>query len=197
TPSVPASAVATASEPLGNKCSDTGESSKGSRSSQRRFAFFSKLADALYQRFSSTRFSPARARNGAPGPATIGLSTPEPEGRLSRADLPLLPATAAHSDPDSAPATPTQVVVARIWEEVLGTSRFGIHDDFFELGGHSVLIQQVMASINQRFDVELPLRSLLEAPTVYGLAQSIETVRRIHGGAGRADLAGTRGSAVV
>ncbi|MEO1006459.1 MAG: amino acid adenylation domain-containing protein, partial [Cyanobacteria bacterium J06638_38] len=39
-----------------------------------------------------------------------------------------------------APRSPLEKELAKIWTEVLGLEKIGIHDDFFELGGHSLLI---------------------------------------------------------
>jgi len=73
-----------------------------------------------------------------------------------------------------APRTPVEQVLVRIWGEVLGLKRVGVHDNFFELGGHSLLATQLISRVRDAFQVELPLRTLFEAPTVAALAQEIE-----------------------
>jgi acyl carrier protein len=76
-----------------------------------------------------------------------------------------------------APRTPVEEMLVEIWGEVLGVERVGIHDDFFELGGHSLLATQVISRVRSAFEVEIPLRSLFESPTVAGLAAQIAHAR--------------------
>jgi non-ribosomal peptide synthetase component F/alpha-ketoglutarate-dependent taurine dioxygenase len=76
-----------------------------------------------------------------------------------------------------APRTTCEERLAGIWAEVLGVARVGRHDDFFALKGHSLLATQVLSRIRDAFDVQLPLRSLFEAPTIAALAERIELAR--------------------
>jgi acyl carrier protein len=72
-------------------------------------------------------------------------------------------------------------VLADIWTQVLGLEQVGVHDHFFELGGHSLLATQVISRVRQAFQIELPLRSLFEAPTVAGLGEQINAICSAHG----------------
>ena len=42
----------------------------------------------------------------------------------------------------------------------------GIHDNFFDLGGHSLAATRVVSQVIQRFQLELPIQSLFQSPTV-------------------------------
>ncbi|MEG4342269.1 amino acid adenylation domain-containing protein [Microcoleus sp. A003_D6] len=72
------------------------------------------------------------------------------------------------------PRTPVEEVLARIWAEILGLERVGIHDNFWECGGDSLLATQVISRIRNTLEIELSLRSLFEAPTIGELCQQIE-----------------------
>ena len=76
-----------------------------------------------------------------------------------------------------APRTLTEEVLSGIWAEVLGVERVGAEDNFFERGGHSLLATQVVARVRQAFGIELPLRTLFEAPTVAALVGRIDVLR--------------------
>jgi acyl carrier protein len=68
------------------------------------------------------------------------------------------------------PQTPIEQEIAKIWADILGLEHIGIHDNFFDLGGHSLRATQVIARLGKQFQIELPLRTMFEAPTVAGLA---------------------------
>jgi acyl carrier protein len=72
-----------------------------------------------------------------------------------------------------APRTHLEEQLAAIWGEVLSLEHIGVHDDFFALGGHSLQTMQVLTRLHERLDVELPLHTLFEAPTVDQLAVAI------------------------
>ncbi len=100
-------------------------------------------------------------------------------GKVDRAKLPAPESARPELSNDYVPPRgPVEEGVASIWSDVLGVDRIGVHDDFFELGGHSLLATQVISRVRQAFQVEVPLRSLFELPTVAGLSGRIEESRR-------------------
>jgi len=93
-----------------------------------------------------------------------------PGGKLDRAALP---------DPSFerervAPRTDAELLVAEVFEAVLGVPGVGAFDDFFALGGHSLLAVKVVARLRATTEVELPVRTLFDRGTVAGVAEAVE-----------------------
>src|SRR5205807_6017894 len=99
---------------------------------------------------------------------------PTPNGKVDRKALPA-PAGRPETAEYVAPRTPLEETLAGIWCEVLKLERVGVHDDFFELGGHSLLAMRLIARIRESFEVDMPLRSLFEAPTIAGIIDALAT----------------------
>jgi amino acid adenylation domain-containing protein/non-ribosomal peptide synthase protein (TIGR01720 family) len=69
-------------------------------------------------------------------------------GKVDRRALPVPDLSALVSD-DTEPRTAAEHTVARVWAEVLGLDRVGVHDNFFELGGDSILSIQVVSRLRR------------------------------------------------
>lgn len=97
-----------------------------------------------------------------------------PNGKVNRRALPAPSRARPELDTPFAPTRiPTEEALIQIWTEVLSVDQVGIHDNFLELGGHSLAATQVISRIIDIFRVELPVRSLLEASTIAGMAAII------------------------
>ena len=56
--------------------------------------------------------------------------------------------------------------LVEIWRDLLRVQEIGIHDDFFDLGGDSLLAVRMFQRAQKLTGVNLPLSSLLTAPTI-------------------------------
>jgi len=74
--------------------------------------------------------------------------------------------------------TTVEEVLSGIWEQLLGITNVGAQENFFDMGGHSVLATRLISRVREVFDVELPLRTVFEAPTVAAMAARVESARR-------------------
>jgi amino acid adenylation domain-containing protein len=107
--------------------------------------------------------------------ATMPLTS---NGKVDRKALPLPDADDWHGTVAyAAPETPLQNTLVAIWAEVLKLppSAIGIYHSFFDLGGHSLLAGQIVARVRAAAAVELPIRELMEQPTIAALAHCIQS----------------------
>ena len=94
-----------------------------------------------------------------------------PTGKVDRRTLPDPGNTRPALDtPFVAPRTPLESRLAQIWADVLGLAQIGVHDNFFDLGGHSLSAARVVSRVIKDYQVEVPVTSLFQAPTVADMA---------------------------
>ena len=119
------------------------------------------------------------------------LSAPKTSGANDSA--PPVSSAPRHSRPSVGdayvePATDVQRKIVEIWKELLGIEDIGIDDNFFALGGHSLLATGVLTRIRASFDVNLPLRTLFDSPSVRRLADQVDMVLWAASGASGAPM---------
>ena len=108
--------------------------------------------------------------------ARLPLTT---HGNLDRSALPE-PTTAnvISDDRFDPPQGEVEQWLANLLTALLRVDRIGREDNFFRLGGHSLMGAQLIAKIQERFGVELSLRSLFDHPSVHGIASEIDNLIR-------------------
>jgi len=86
------------------------------------------------------------------------------------------------------PRTALEAEIAAVWRELLAPEeedraalRIGVHDDFFRLGGHSLMVTRLVAHLRERLGVDLPVRTVFEAPTLERLATAVEAATQADG----------------
>jgi thioesterase domain-containing protein/acyl carrier protein len=95
----------------------------------------------------------------------MAQSSPKPAARVKA------PASHAATATHASPAlNPVESVLADIWRELLGVEEIAPDDDFFAMGGHSLAAVRLFARIRKQYNVDLPLATLFQAPTLGKLA---------------------------
>ena len=98
-----------------------------------------------------------------------------PLTRNGKVDLNALPAPEAVRPPSDehyvAPRNEIEETITRVWQEVLGVERIGVHDNFFDAGGHSLLMLQVHNKLNEAFGKEISIVGMFAKPTISALAE--------------------------
>ncbi|MDE9477977.1 amino acid adenylation domain-containing protein [Xenorhabdus bovienii] len=74
-----------------------------------------------------------------------------------------------------APRNAIEQQLSQLWQQLLKLSQVGIHDNFFALGGHSLLATRLISAVRNDLQVEIPLRSVFEHPTIEAFSQVITT----------------------
>lgn len=92
-----------------------------------------------------------------------------PNGKLDRSALAAVQPAAPTAGEFVAPRSEAEQALARIWADVLGVERVGIHDNFLDLGGDSILSIQVVARANEE-GLRISPRLVFQHPTVAELA---------------------------
>ncbi|MGH9764306.1 MAG: thioesterase domain-containing protein, partial [Blastocatellia bacterium] len=72
------------------------------------------------------------------------------------------------------PASTTEKLIARIWEDVLGIKPIGLNHNFFELGGHSLLAVRVLSRLRDATGQAIPLAAIFQAPTIAQMARLLD-----------------------
>lgn len=85
----------------------------------------------------------------------------------------LIAAQSGRSD-HVAPRTDLELVIAGVWEEILGIEDVGVNEEFIALGGDSLLAARVVSRLQEELDTNaVTLRSLFRSPTVAELAEQL------------------------
>ncbi|HEX2207305.1 MAG TPA: amino acid adenylation domain-containing protein [Longimicrobium sp.] len=100
-----------------------------------------------------------------------------PNGKVDRGALPAPAPMEPAADSNDAPVTDTERTLAATWAQLLPGRSAGREDGFFDLGGHSLLAMQLLARIRAACGVDLPIRTVFEAPRLREMAVRIDALR--------------------
>jgi len=71
-------------------------------------------------------------------------------------------------------------LLVSIWEEVLGRSGIGIHDNFFDLGGNSLKLIQVVQRMSIQHNLKISVTDVFKYPNInelYKFLQNSDTTK--------------------
>lgn len=74
-------------------------------------------------------------------------------------------------DETKKPQTTEEILIAKIWADVLGREVVDVEANFFDLGGHSLKATRMIAKFYAEFGVNINFREFFNAPTIQFLAQ--------------------------
>lgn len=111
-----------------------------------------------------------------------------PRTANGKLDYRALPAPAAElraiaSPVPEAPRTATEAMVLEIFRDVLRRSDARMDDNFFDLGGDSLMAARLVLRLRAASGCNVPLGLLFERQTAGGLAEAIEALAALAGGA--------------
>ena len=92
-------------------------------------------------------------------------------GKQDRAALPSPDSASEHQPPYVEPEGNLEHIIARLWQETLGTATISVNANFFEVGGTSLRLAQVHCRLQSLIGRELPITRLLQYPTIALLAR--------------------------
>ncbi len=101
-----------------------------------------------------------------------------PSGKVDRQALPAPSRVGREGESFVAARTPTETMLAELWQQALGLDRVSVAEDFFSLGGHSLLASQVLARLRRDHGVEILFRTFFEASTIARLAEIVDAQPR-------------------
>jgi acyl-CoA synthetase (AMP-forming)/AMP-acid ligase II/thioesterase domain-containing protein/aryl carrier-like protein len=95
-------------------------------------------------------------------------------GLADRLELQPIDESSPQNQAEYIPArTPTEIMLAKIYSEILKVEKVGVHDSFFFLGGDSIVAAQLMSRICRETGTDLSFVRFLETPTIAALAAEI------------------------
>ncbi|MCY1042273.1 amino acid adenylation domain-containing protein [Corallococcus sp. bb12-1] len=97
-----------------------------------------------------------------------------PSGKVDRNALVLKPGQGLEDAPSVAPATPTEVQLLPLFQQVLGAEGLGVTDSFLERGGHSLLAVRLAHRVTEATGRRVSLVDVFQAPTVRALAERVD-----------------------
>jgi amino acid adenylation domain-containing protein/non-ribosomal peptide synthase protein (TIGR01720 family) len=96
-----------------------------------------------------------------------------PNGKIHRAALPLPQQPATVAAATSAPRSPVEAALGRIFAETLQRDAVSMEDNFFDIGGHSLKAMLLIGRIRRELGLEVSIADIFSRPTPRALAEKL------------------------
>ncbi|MEV5693231.1 amino acid adenylation domain-containing protein [Micromonospora globbae] len=96
-----------------------------------------------------------------------------PNGKVDRNAVAARLAAGDDAPADEPPQPGLEAELGALWGELLDCPVPGRTRNFFALGGDSLLATRLLAALRERYGVDLPMRGLLDRPTIADLAAAV------------------------
>ena len=97
-----------------------------------------------------------------------------PNGKIDRRALPL--PRPLDNPVAVSPGDEIEAKLADLWCFEFGLTSIDVNGDYFEMGGDSLMAVRLLCEINLEFEIQLPLGTLLDAPTIRTMAETIRSL---------------------
>ncbi|WP_235941328.1 non-ribosomal peptide synthetase [Paenibacillus puerhi] len=93
-------------------------------------------------------------------------------GKVNRKALPAPELSARAGSEYEAPRTETEKKLAKVWSEVLGVQRVGVHDSFLDLGGDSIKAIRIVSKL-RKHGLRLDISALFQQESLQQISSAI------------------------
>ncbi|HLJ91509.1 MAG TPA: amino acid adenylation domain-containing protein [Candidatus Angelobacter sp.] len=98
-------------------------------------------------------------------------------GKVDRRALPNVEGKAVQAaEEEPVVMTPLEELLVDIFIEVLGVAEVSMRANFYDLGGHSLIALRLISRINDYFQTDLSVRTLLEYPVLLEFSQRLRSI---------------------
>ncbi len=95
-------------------------------------------------------------------------------GKINRRKLPAVRDDISMRQVITLPTNQVEQDLVEIWKEILGIDNVGITDNFIELGGHSMKMARMIYQIQEKLEIHISFKEILENQTIKELAGLIQ-----------------------
>ncbi|MBQ0140131.1 MAG: amino acid adenylation domain-containing protein [Kurthia sp.] len=100
-------------------------------------------------------------------------------GKIDRKQLAEIDVAVSFTSHYDAPENDIQLMLANAWEQVLGITRVGIHDNFFHSGGHSLKVLEILVQVKKHVPF-LKIQDFFQYQTIAELDKYISNYQPEH-----------------